>query len=224
MALVSSAEAALKMPTKVAPARVQPLGKWTLVDQNPTAAPGTTVEVLLAFRSDIDVLDPYINVWPDRVPLPPLPRPVPAPPDQPRIVTPIPVGSRHRPQERRLGQELVGGVLVTVPVRIAVDAGTCSNTFRITVQMSDGPTTPADVRAPGPTRRRASFGFMLKVVTECTYTRRVTDPLLPATGRLVNNRPTSVPRPTNTPAVDRSNPTYVARLQTFRTPTRTPRP
>jgi hypothetical protein len=211
--LSTSAEAALKMPTKAPPARVRPLGRWRLLDTRPTveSGPGPAVAtVLLEFRPDIDAATPYINVWPARIPLPPLPPPAPPVPGQPRFATPIPVGSPYRPAERPFDFELLGGVTVIVPVEVVVEANSCSGSHRITVQMSDGPT---DERTAGPTRRRAVFSFMLRVVGLSCYVSRVPDPELPDIGRPINVRPTSRPAATKTP-----------RLPPFRTATPTPRP
>jgi hypothetical protein len=219
LALSSSAEAALKMPTKVPPERVRPLGTWAILDARPTVEVGSVdvvAEVLLTFRSEIDVAVPYLNVWPRSIPLASLPPPVPPVPGVPR--TPIPVGSPHRPAEQVFGTEvapgdiepteLLSGVLVPVLLQIPVRRNTCSSSYRVTVQMSDGPTA---TRAPGPTRRRALFSFMLKVVGTNCYTSTVPDPLLPTNGRTVNARPTSRPAATKTP-----------RLPPFRTATPTP--
>lgn len=215
LAVTTAAEAALKVPTKVPPPRVRPLGVWKLVERIPLVEVGpveTLATIQLTFRSDIDVLDPYINVWPPRIPIPPLPAPVPPLPDAPRVATPIPVGSPHRPAERPFGIELVGGVIVPVTIEIPVASGTCTTTFRVTVQMSDGPSA---VVTTGATRRRSTFSFMLRAIGSTCYTGRIPDPELPVTGRPVNIRPTSRPAATKTP-----------RLPPFKTatPTRTPTP
>jgi hypothetical protein len=230
LALSSSVEAALKAPTKVPPARVRPLGTFFLLDKQPTIEVGSTdveTEIQLVFRSEIDVAIPYINIWPGPtgasrptavIPAPPLPPPVAPIPGVPR--TPIPVGSPHRPQEQVFGveedgeivpTELVSGVLTAVPVPITVRRNTCSASYRVTVQMSDGPTNTGRNGDPGPTRRRATISFMLRVVGTRCYTGQVADPQLPATGRTVNLRPTSRPAATKTP-----------RLPPFRTATPTP--
>ena len=226
LALSSSAQAALKMPTKVAPARVRALGTWSILDAKPTVEVGSdpvTAEIFLLFRSEVDVPVPYINVWPRSIPLPPLPPPAPPTPGVPR--TPIPVGSPHRPAEEIFGTEIDGeivptelltGVAVPVLLQIPIQQNTCSSSYRITVQMSDGPT---NTRTPGPTRRRAVFSFMLKVVGRSCYSTRVPEPQLPTTGRLVNVRPTSRPAVPKTPAIDRTSPVYLTRLAQFRTPT-----
>ena len=226
LAFSSSAQAALKMPTKVAPARVRPLGTWSILDAKPTVEVGSdavTAEIFLLFRSEVDVPVPYINVWPPRVPLPSLPPPAAPAPGVPR--TPIPVGSDYRPRERVFGTEvdgeivpteLLSGIAVPVLVQIPVAGNTCASSYRITVQMSDGPT---DTRTPGPTRRRAVFSFMLRVVGSNCYTAKVDDPQLPGVGRTVNVRPTSRPATPKTPEIDRTSPVYLTRLARFRTPT-----
>jgi hypothetical protein len=203
LALSASAEAALKMPTKAPPVRMRPLGRWRLLDTRPTveSGPGATVAtVLLEFRSEIDSATPFINVWPARVPMPPLPPPATPVPGQPRFATPIPVGSPRRPAERPFDTELLGGVTIVVPVEVIVEANSCTGFHRITVEMSDGAT-----------RRRAVFSFLLQVVGLSCHVARVPDPELPDTGRPVNVRPTSPPARTKTP-----------RLPPFRTATPTP--
>lgn len=181
LALPSAASAGLKMPTRVPPRQLRPLGLWRAVDARPEVEAGQTAVVELAFRSNVDVAEPYYNWWPRSLPTVPFPPPP----------TPIPVGSPQRPADLPFPypappEPLMVGLWTPVLIEIPVAANTCPGGYRITVQMSDG---PVDSHDPARSRRRALFTFVLRVSgTACA-------------------RPTAVPHPTRTPRLPPPAPT-----------------
>jgi quinol monooxygenase YgiN len=151
--LPESAAAAIKMPTKVPPPRVLPLGVWRMSNVRPTAERGagpTLVE--LSFRSAVDVAAPRVNWWPRRLPLTPLPLPPTPSPNTIYRPTPIPIGSERRPEDEALGEPLTGGLVQPVFVEVDVAQVTCPGGYRINCEMIDPETPgyPTGRRHPGP--------------------------------------------------------------------------
>ena len=179
LALPQAASAGLKMPTRVPPMRVRPLGRWRLVSFRPSVEAGETALVELSFRSNIEVAEPYYNWWPRSLP------PVPLPPRP----TPIPVGSPQRPADTPFSEPLTNGIWTPVFIEIPVGPDTCPGGYRITVQMSDGPVDSVD---PAVTRRRALSTFLLTVNgSACARPTAIPHPT--KTPRLPPLQPTSTP-------------------------------
>jgi hypothetical protein len=112
--------AALKMPRKEPPARVQPLGRWAMttrkleVVQDGTGA--VTVDVPLQFRPAIDVETPIQRWW--------------------RISAQLPIPVTELPIELAM----VSGIWTDVPITLTIPASTKKGGYRVSVEMVD-PTT-----------------------------------------------------------------------------------
>lgn len=170
LALPGAASAALKLPTRISPPRVRPLGTWRILNARPETEQGVPAIVELSFRSDIDVEEPNINWWPRSIPVAPLPPGARPAPGLPFIPTPIPRGTPRRPNDQPLGERLSGNLMSPIFIRVDVGSGTCPGGYRVTCEMAD----PVS-------GRKATFTFLLRVLGAACP------------------RPTGIPHPTATP-------------------------
>jgi hypothetical protein len=158
-----SALAAIKIPLKPKPARVKPLGVWSLANAQPSADVGDVASVDLYFRPAVDIDQPVMRWWVPRW------QSVGATPS--RVCAPLDLSN-----QQLLGP-VVAGALVPVHIDIAVpvppkpqnvgqgemrsdlvrerQTGRRKRVYRAFVDMAD----PA-------TCRRASFGFNIAVLDD----------------------------------------------------------